>query len=405
MNNPEYICDVCSAPSDDVVTCAFCGNSFCGEWPLLRRKDQGEAMTTETKCLPGEHDYQEFSRCRMCGEPRPNAPKPPEAPKFVDLGMGVPVEIRPAPAPEAPKERVPDPMCICGEPETPNVVHSTTGPCFRAPAPEPKPCGICKGAGFYNTVYRDRIRCPNLCGDPNPILPTKAPEPQGSVCPGCGHQTHGSVCMNFGSDNECPCKAGQQGSEEPIDHEEESVLAEIWASSPSLGSRLRMELIQRSRAYLALRQEMNHANDVVDTLNLQIEDLRAELAAARKMAPLRSMSVERLVSELASARDEIAAIKRQAEDATEYVLAVDNRELRKEIEGLRIRVGEYEDMTEINKRFSEIEAELATVKAERDALATAAEDVLRERRLHGDIPDGATALRNALTRAKEGEKR
>lgn len=357
----------------------------------------------------------------MCGEPRPNAPKPPEAPKacpkcgtvecaeqqalpmptFADYG-DIP---KPAPPPEAPKGEE------CGHVLVANPAGGVR--CIRcdavnpkpAPAPEPKPCGICKGAGFYNTVYRDRIRCPNLCGDPNPILPTKAPEPQGSVCPGCGHQTHGSVCMNFGSDNECPCKAGQQGSEEPIDHEEESVLAEIWASSPSLGSRLRMELIQRSRAYLALRQEMNHANDVVDTLNLQIEDLRAELAAARKMAPLRSMSVERLVSELASARDEIAAIKRQAEDATEYVLAVDNRELRKEIEGLRIRVGEYEDMTEINKRFSEIEAELATVKAERDALATAAEDVLRERRLHGDIPDGATALRNALTRAKEGEKR
>lgn len=74
--------------------------------------------------------------------------------------------------------------------------------------------------------------------------------------------------------------------------------------------------------------------------------------------------VPALRAELAAAREEIAAIKRQAEDATEYVLAVDNRELRKEIEGLRIRVGEYEDMTEINKRFSEIEAELAAAREE-----------------------------------------
>lgn len=65
-------------------------------------------------------------------------------------------------------------------------------------------------------------------------------------------------------------------------------------------------------------------------------------------------------------RAELSAIKAQAEDATEYVLAVENRELRKEIEGLRIRVGEYEDMTEINKRFSEIEAELASAREERD---------------------------------------
>ena len=85
-------------------------------------------MTTETKCLPGEHDYQEFSRCRMCGEPRPNAPKPPEAPKFVDLGMGVPVEIRPAPAPEASK--------VCGCPG--GVIEHLFNCGKPAPAPEPK---------------------------------------------------------------------------------------------------------------------------------------------------------------------------------------------------------------------------------------------------------------------------
>lgn len=41
-----------------------------------------------------------------------------------------------------------------------------------------------------------------------------APEPKQERCPGCGHQKHGAVCMNFGSDNECPCKAGEpkQGS-------------------------------------------------------------------------------------------------------------------------------------------------------------------------------------------------
>lgn len=169
------------------------------------------------------------------------------------------------------------------------------------PAPEPMPCGICKGMGFYNTVYRDRIRCPNLCGDPNPILPTKAPEPK-------------------------------QWSEEPIPEEALHIAAQAWCDSETSD---------------------------------RIMDPPLAIAFAKRLAPYLALRAE-----LAQAREEIAAIKRQAEDATEYVLAVDNRELRKEIEGLRIRVGEYEDMTEINKRFSEIEAELAQARDEIAKLRT-----------------------------------
>lgn len=36
-------------------------------------------------------------------------------------------------------DKPPAPMCICGEPESPNVMHSTTGPCFRVDVPAPAP--------------------------------------------------------------------------------------------------------------------------------------------------------------------------------------------------------------------------------------------------------------------------
>jgi len=43
-------------------------------------------------------------------------------------------------------------------------------------------------------------------------------------------------------------------------------------------------------------------------------------------------------------RAELAAIKAQASDATEYVLAVENRELRAEVERLKTRVKTLEDL-------------------------------------------------------------
>ena len=50
MSNPEYICDVCSAPSDDVVTCAICGNSFCGEC--------GDVISRTCENCDEEHDHE-----------------------------------------------------------------------------------------------------------------------------------------------------------------------------------------------------------------------------------------------------------------------------------------------------------------------------------------------------------
>lgn len=62
-------------------------------------------------------------------------------------------------------------------------------------------------------------------------------------------------------------------------------------------------------------------------------------------------------------------------------------------------------------RIEQDRAALASVTRERDSeralrreLQDACEDALRERRLHGDIPDAATAMRKALARAAEHDK-
>lgn len=88
--------------------------------------------------------------------------------------------------------------------------------------------------------------------------PAPAPEPkQGSACPGCGHQTHGSVCMNFGSDNEYPCKAGQQWSERGYPFDDQT------AKHKHIGCQTCDE---KHIAYLALRAELAQAREEIAKL-------------------------------------------------------------------------------------------------------------------------------------------
>ena len=143
--------------------------------------------------------------------------------------------------------------------------------------------------------------------------PAPAPEPkQGCSCPMTPppfpRRAHSKSCPER-PDRLTVDGEPKQGSEEPIDWVAARADAEMIVEGGSGYER------NVARAYLSLRAENEELREYIRRREKsgrwgeERAALRAELAAARKMAPLRSMSVERLVSELAAAREEIANLR------------------------------------------------------------------------------------------------
>lgn len=220
-----------------------------------------------------------------------------------------------------------------------------------APATEPMPCGICKGVGFFNTRDWDRIRCPNLCGDPNPILPTKDPEPK-------------------------------QGS--AVDFE----AAHSWAlvAVPVLSSQSdKLQYLNLCRAYLALRArlaeveaERDQYREILESkdehianLNGMRDTLRAEVerqnSQARQQAELIREWEKRdkeISAELAAAREEIAAEKAAHQEYLGRWLAQLRAELAAADQNLKTMLQAAGDeaarqLAEKDKRIEALETELS----------------------------------------------
>jgi len=269
-----------------------------------------------------------------------------------------------APAPPKASEA---PKCVkCGSPRDSN--SETFGLCFMCwgaePAPKPEPvkvetaCGICKGAGFYNTRNRDANRCPNRCNDAAwriaeenrearekacaPALPKASEAAEVRRC-ACGKPAVGTfaflpVCQSCFDEASKPAPAPKPEPE--IDWSK----AELWVDGTAHGHRS-LPQVQASLAYLAIKAELAQAREEIERLRAQSIELADRVFNrsadnARLNAECAGFSNvnARLRAELAQTREEVERLKKSFFCEHEDVPAV--TALRAEVERLKARVTE-----------------------------------------------------------------